>query len=145
MVELESSVQAFHRAIQIVGGQSALGRLIGRPQSTVWEWVDRKKPLPAEFVLTIEAATGISRHELRPDIYPLEPASAPSSPAFGSSLPDGRNPACPSAEPDPVPADTASHGETAGSGEAAGSRNGDHPDPAADILSGSQPIGKAAA
>ena len=144
MAELESSVHAFHRAIQIVGGQSALGRLIGKPQSTVWEWVDRKKPLPAEFVLTIEAATGISRHELRPDIYPLEPAPqppAPQSPAFGSSLPEGRNPACPSAGPDPVPADTASHGETAGSGEAAGAMACDPMAPAAD----SPPIGKAAA
>ncbi|WP_110300361.1 helix-turn-helix domain-containing protein [Blastomonas natatoria] len=140
MAELESSVQAFHRAIQVVGGQSALGRLIGKPQSTVWEWVDRKKPLPAEFVLTIEHATGISRHELRPDIYPLELAPAPSTPALGSSLPDGRNPACPSAGPDPVPADTASHGECAGSGEAAGSLTCDPRDPAANSV----PIGKAA-
>lgn len=136
---------ALAKAIRAAGSQTAFGELIGKRQSVVSGWLIRQTPLPAEFVLTIEAATGISRHELRPDIYPLEPASAPSSPAFGSSLPDGRNPACPSAEPDPVPADTASHGETAGSGEAAGSRNGDHPDPAADTLARSQPIGKAAA
>lgn len=29
------------------------------------------KRLPAEHVLAVEAATGVSRHLLRPDIYPL--------------------------------------------------------------------------
>ena len=133
------------RVCKALGGQSALARLIGKDQSTIHDRLRADRPIWAEHVLAIEAATGISRHELRPDIYPLEPARAQPSPAFGSSLPDGRNPACSSAGPDPVPADTASHGETAGSGEAAGSRNGDHPDPAADTLSGSQHIGKAAA
>jgi DNA-binding transcriptional regulator YdaS (Cro superfamily) len=33
-------------------------------------------PLWAEMVLKVEAATGISRHELRPDIYPIEPPAA---------------------------------------------------------------------
>lgn len=142
MTDLESSVQAFHRAIQTVGGQSAFGRLIGRPQSTVWEWVDRRKQIPAEFVLKVEAATGISRHELRPDIYPLELTSgAPVPASAGEPLPVGRTPACPSAGPDPEPADTTSHGETAGSGEAAGAMDCDPMAPAAD----SPPIGKAAA
>ncbi len=142
MTDLESSVQAFHRAIQTIGGQSAFGRLIGRPQSTVWEWVDRRKQIPAEFVLKVEAATGISRHELRPDIYPLELASgAPFPASAGDPFPVGRTPACPSAEIEPRSADTESHGETAGSGEAAGSISCDHLDPAAD----SPPIGKAAA
>ncbi|KNH02633.1 hypothetical protein J121_417 [Qipengyuania citrea LAMA 915] len=30
------------------------------------------KRLPAEYVLRVEAATDISRHDLRPDIYPRE-------------------------------------------------------------------------
>lgn len=30
------------------------------------------KRVPAEYVLKIEAATGVSRHDLRPDIYPRE-------------------------------------------------------------------------
>ena len=135
---------ALAKAIRAVGSQTAFGELIGKRQSVVSGWLIRQTPLPAEFVLTIEAATGISRHELRPDIYPLEPAPqspALSSPAFGSSLPDGRNPACPSAGQTPDPADTASHGETAGSGEAAGSMMCDPMAPAAD----SPPIGKAAA
>ena len=28
--------------------------------------------MPAEYVLRTEAATGVSRHDLRPDIYPRE-------------------------------------------------------------------------
>lgn len=31
-----------------------------------------KKPLPPIHVLAVEAATGISRHDLRPDIYPRD-------------------------------------------------------------------------
>lgn len=143
--QLQRAVAAFADAIRIAGSQTAIAKICECTPGAISQLVVRGRPLSTRFVLKVEAATGISRHELRPDIYPLEPASAPSSPAFGSSLPDGRNPACSSAGPDPVPADTASHGETAGSGEAAGSRNGDHPDPAADTLSGSQPIGKAAA
>lgn len=66
------------RAIEALGGQSALGRIIGKNQSTVHDWVRKQKPLPAEHVLTVEAATGISRHELRPDLYPVED-TAPSA------------------------------------------------------------------
>lgn len=47
----------------------------GVSQPTVWAWLNQNKPLPAEFVLKTEAETGISRHELRPDIYPREDAA----------------------------------------------------------------------
>ncbi len=47
-----------------------MGRLLGLAQPSIWAWVDKKKPLPAEHVLAVEAATGISRHDLRPDLYP---------------------------------------------------------------------------
>lgn len=35
--------------------------------------------MPAEYVLRTEAATGVSRHYLRPDIYPVEATEAPAS------------------------------------------------------------------
>jgi DNA-binding transcriptional regulator YdaS (Cro superfamily) len=38
-------------------------------------WVKSKK-VPADRVLAIEAASGVSRHDLRPDIYPREEAAA---------------------------------------------------------------------
>jgi hypothetical protein len=44
----------------------------------------RRKSLPAEHVLAVEAATGISRHELRPDIYPVQ-SSGPEAPPEGTS------------------------------------------------------------
>lgn len=133
---------ALAKAIRAVGSQTAFGELLGKRQSVVSGWLLRETPLPAEFVLKVEAATGISRHELRPDIYPLELTSgAPALASGGDPLPVGRTPACPSAGPDPVPADTTSHGETAGSGEAAGAVDCDPMAPAAD----SPPIGKAAA
>lgn len=66
------------RAVEKVGGQSAFARLHGVSQPSVWAWIKNGKPLPAEYVLKTEEVTGISRHELRPDIYPLEsePTSA---------------------------------------------------------------------
>jgi DNA-binding transcriptional regulator YdaS (Cro superfamily) len=63
---------ALETAVSIAGGQSAFGRLIGKSQSTVWDWIRYKRPLPAEHVLTAERETGVSRHELRPDLYPID-------------------------------------------------------------------------
>lgn len=56
-----------------------MARLIGVTQPSVWAWLDKEKPLPAEYVLAVEAATGISRHDLRPDIYP-RPEADPRAP-----------------------------------------------------------------
>lgn len=46
-------------------------------QPTVWRWLRQSKQLPAEHVLTAERLTGISRHDLRPDIYPRDYPPAP--------------------------------------------------------------------
>ena len=70
------SDSALAKAVRKAGSQSAFGRMIGRRQSTVHDWLRDKKPLPAEFVLKVEAETGISRHFLRPDIYPREEQDA---------------------------------------------------------------------
>lgn len=67
-----SPPEALARAVDLIGGQSAMGRLIGVSQASVWRWVDLEKHLPAEHVLKVEAATGVSRHDLRPDLYPRE-------------------------------------------------------------------------
>jgi DNA-binding transcriptional regulator YdaS (Cro superfamily) len=67
----------FAFAVRKVGSQVAFGRLIGKSQSVVNDWLRLGHPLPAEHVLAVEAATGISRHDLRPDIYPREPAPRP--------------------------------------------------------------------
>jgi len=70
------SLAALELAIERAGGQSALARAIGKSQGHVWHWVKVAKRAPAEAVLAIETATGVSRSELRPDVYPLASAAA---------------------------------------------------------------------
>jgi TorA maturation chaperone TorD len=52
-------------AIRVVGGVSELARRIGISQPSVSNW----NRVPAERVLDVEAATGIERMVLRPDLY----------------------------------------------------------------------------
>lgn len=61
------------RAIELVGGQSALARLCGVKQGHVWHWLRQAKRVPAERVIPIEMATkgAVTRHDLRPDLYPV--------------------------------------------------------------------------
>lgn len=90
---LETSAAA---AVRAAGGQTSLARSLGIAQSTVATWLRRGNELPAKFVIPVEQAFGISRHDLRPDLYPREtpvphaqqsagqpPASAPQSPPQG--------------------------------------------------------------
>jgi len=75
----ESPLEA---AVRIAGGQSQLARKAsaaaspGRKltQAMVWKWLNRARgPVPpAEWVIPIELATGVSRHDLRIDIYPMK-------------------------------------------------------------------------
>lgn len=64
--------EAFQLALQKAGSQAEIARIAGVSTTAVWKWVQSSKRVPAEFVLKIEAATGVSRHDLRPDIYPRE-------------------------------------------------------------------------
>jgi DNA-binding transcriptional regulator YdaS (Cro superfamily) len=59
-------------AVRKVGSQSAYARLVGRSQSSIYERLRDLKDVPATDVLKVEAETGISRHVLRPDLYPDE-------------------------------------------------------------------------
>jgi len=62
--------KALKRACAVAGGQKALADRIGTTQSQVWYWLMRsKKGVPAEFAKSIEKATGVSRAELRPDLW----------------------------------------------------------------------------
>lgn len=64
------------RAIKAVDGQSKLARICGVTQPSVWGWLHKRNGVvPAEYVPAIEAATGVSRHELRPDLWPGEEAA----------------------------------------------------------------------
>lgn len=70
------SIAALELAVERAGSQTALARLLGKKQSHVWNWLHRDRKIPADMVLPIERVTGVSRHELRPDLYPVENAEA---------------------------------------------------------------------
>ena len=62
-------------AIAVAGSRYRLAKLIGIKPPSVHDWT-RSGRVPAERVLAVEAAAGISRHKLRPDIYPVESQQA---------------------------------------------------------------------
>ena len=65
-------------AIARAGGQSALARAIGAKQQNVWDWLNKgNKQVPGKYAPAIEAATGVSRYELCPDIFGPPPTSQP--------------------------------------------------------------------
>lgn len=64
--------EALQAAVDKAGSQAEIARIAGVSTTAVWKWVQSSKRVPAEFVLKIEAATGVSRHDLRPDIYPRD-------------------------------------------------------------------------
>ena len=66
------STKGLSKAIEKAGSQVALAALLNIRQSHISNWMHRQKRIPAERVIDIEKATGVSRHELRPDLYPIE-------------------------------------------------------------------------
>lgn len=58
--------EAVERAKRIAGGPAALAKALGGITSqAVSQW----KRVPPDRVIEVERITGISRHELRPDIF----------------------------------------------------------------------------
>ncbi len=78
---------ALQHAIDKAGGKTALGRAIAqrmalrKPVSRVaiYEWGER---VPAKYCLAIEAVTGVTRYELRPDIF----GTAPENPSRAATM-----------------------------------------------------------
>lgn len=56
-------------AIDILGGQTAAAHKLSVTQQAVQYWLKRGQ-IPPLRVLALEAASGVSRKALRPDIYP---------------------------------------------------------------------------
>src|SRR6478609_1833328 len=52
-------------AIEAAGGVSQLARRVGISQPSISNW----DKVPAERVLAVESVTGVSRIQLRPDLY----------------------------------------------------------------------------
>ena len=70
----ELKAAALAKAKDAVGGNTGLARAMsgGITPQAVSQW----KQVPAERVLDVERATGVSRHDLRPDLYPAPEAAA---------------------------------------------------------------------
>lgn len=64
--------QGLAKAIDAAGSARALAEKIGVTPQAVSQW-DQVPPLR---VIDIERATGVTRHELRPDLYPKDEAAA---------------------------------------------------------------------
>jgi DNA-binding transcriptional regulator YdaS (Cro superfamily) len=60
--------KALREAISRAGGKHALARALGISHPAIMQW--RKAPVLR--VLEIERLTGVSRHDLRPDVYPRD-------------------------------------------------------------------------
>ena len=138
------AIDAFAHAIRIAGSQTAIAKICECTPGAISQLVLRGRPLSTRFVLKVEAATGISRHDLRPDIYPREAPAAPPAPLSshpeGNPFPEGRTTARKEAETDPLSATCPT-----GGGEAARSSSCDQLDRAANTPAAPPPIGKAAA
>lgn len=57
------------------GGQAALARELGISPQAVNQWVTGRRPVPVRWALQIERLTGISRYDLRPDVFGDAPIS----------------------------------------------------------------------
>jgi DNA-binding transcriptional regulator YdaS (Cro superfamily) len=63
------------QAIEKAGGSKALADVFSIKRQAVEKWASENR-VPADRVLRIEECTGVSRHDLRPDIYPRESDAA---------------------------------------------------------------------
>lgn len=70
---------AMKRAVALAGGPLRLApKLIGRNgKALTRQAVEQWDVVPPKHVLKLEELTGISRHQLRPDIYGPEPKRRP--------------------------------------------------------------------
>ena len=65
---------AIEKAVRLAGNQSALARKVKVTPQAVQQWVDNGR-VSHKKVIAVELATGVPRHELRPELYPPEKAA----------------------------------------------------------------------
>jgi DNA-binding transcriptional regulator YdaS (Cro superfamily) len=66
-------MDAIKKAVEVVGGQALLSRMLGVKTPTVNQWVKGFRPVPVGRCAAIERATGgaVTRRDLRPDDFHL--------------------------------------------------------------------------
>ena len=62
-------MDGYLRAVGAAGSKMALARALGVRVESLYSW-ERSGRVPAERVLELYRLTGVSPHELRPDLYP---------------------------------------------------------------------------
>lgn len=75
-----TGITALRKAIRHhLKSQVAVARAVGVTPQAVSDVLRRNKRVPAEWCLALEGATqgAITRHELRPDLYPAEEREKP--------------------------------------------------------------------
>ncbi|MFJ3266078.1 transcriptional regulator [Serratia liquefaciens] len=71
-------MSALDKAIRIAGNASKLAEQLGISSMAVSHWKNRYKGVvPSDHVLPIFNLTGVTPHELRPDLYPNQTDGLP--------------------------------------------------------------------
>jgi DNA-binding transcriptional regulator YdaS (Cro superfamily) len=65
-----SSIREYRDANDVTLEQ--LGEALGVDKATVWRWETGEQRVAPRRVHEVERITGVSRHDLRPDLYPRE-------------------------------------------------------------------------
>jgi DNA-binding transcriptional regulator YdaS (Cro superfamily) len=86
--------EAFELAVSRATGQSAFARVVGCTPGNISQLIRKRAVLPGRFVLAAEREFGVSRHLLRPDLYPHDAASPAPSPMGGVVTPAAPIVAC---------------------------------------------------
>jgi len=73
MSDAKSLLPCVAKAAEIVGSLTKLAEKLGVSRPALYQW----RKVPAERVIALETASGgkVTRHEIRPDLYPLETAA----------------------------------------------------------------------
>ncbi|EPI3542707.1 TPA: transcriptional regulator [Klebsiella pneumoniae] len=65
------NIETLQRAIALAGSTKKFAQLLGISEQAVGRWKNKYKGrVPAGRVLSVFQVTGVTPHELRPDLYP---------------------------------------------------------------------------
>lgn len=77
------------KAIKNAGGQAKLAREIGLSRSSVNRWVHKfNGRVPPDHLIAIYKLTGVTPHEMRPDLHPTPTSGIPDNTTVNQQEPD---------------------------------------------------------